>query len=75
MYTMSGSGQRLRFALSMEERIMVMQEFGAEFVKDVETVKELHEPWSEDVYGYYTEEEDDDDDTSSSSAAVSLSDL
>lgn len=68
-----GDYKKLDFALSMEERIVVMQEFGAEFVEDVETVKELDEPWSEDVYGYYTEEEDDD--TSSSSAAGSLSDL
>jgi hypothetical protein len=42
----------------MEERITVMQESGAEFIEDVETVKELNEPWSEDVYDYYTEEED-----------------
>jgi hypothetical protein len=53
---------------------MVMREFGAEFVEDVETVKELNEPWSEDVYGYYPEEEEDDD-TSSSSMAVSSSEL
>jgi hypothetical protein len=51
----------------MEERITVMQECGAEFVEDAETVRELNEPWSEDVYWYYTKEEDDD--TSSSSAA------
>lgn len=68
-----GYGTKMCFALSMEERIGVMQEFGAEFVEDVEMVKELNEPWSEDVYGYYTEEEEDD--TSSSSAAVSLSEF
>jgi hypothetical protein len=50
----------------MDERIMVMQESGGEFIGDVETVKELNEPWSENVYGYYTEEEDD---GSSSSAS------
>jgi hypothetical protein len=57
-YAMPGSSQRLKFALDMEERITVMQESGAEFIEDVETVKELNEPWSEDVYDYYTEEED-----------------
>jgi hypothetical protein len=66
-YAMSGSGQRLRFALSMEERIMVMQESGAEFVEDAEMVRELNEPWSEDVYEYYTEEEEDDGSDSSAS--------
>lgn len=66
-YAMSGSGQRLRFALSMEERIIVMQDSGAEFIEDVETVKELNEPWSEDVYEYYTEEEEDGGSDSSAS--------
>ena len=47
------------FALDMEQSIMAMQEFGADFVEDAETVKELNEPWSDDIHGYYTEEEDD----------------
>lgn len=55
----------------MEERIGVVQEFGAEFFDDIAPVKELQEPWSADVYGYYTEEESEDD-TSSSSAEVSI---
>lgn len=44
-----------------------MQESGAEFVEDAETVRELNEPWSEDVYEYYTEEEEDDGSDSSAS--------
>lgn len=39
-----GDSKRMDFALDMEERIMVMQEFGADFVEDAETVKELNEP-------------------------------
>jgi len=62
-----GYWRKMDFALSMEERIVVMQEFGAEFVEDVGMVRELNEPWSEDVYGYYTEEEEDDGSASSAS--------
>jgi hypothetical protein len=53
-----GCSRKMDFALTMEERIQVMQETGAEFIEDVEAVKELNEPWSEDVYDYYAEEED-----------------
>jgi hypothetical protein len=62
-----GYWRKMDFALSMEERIVVMQEFGAEFVEDVGMVKGLNEPWSEDVYGHYTEEEEDDGSASSAS--------
>ena len=68
-----GCSRTMDFALDMEERIMVMLESGAEFVEDVGTVKEMKEPWLEDVYVYNTEGEEGD--TSSSSAAVSLSDF
>jgi hypothetical protein len=61
------------FAINMEERIEVMKRFGAEFVEDPELVKELQEPWSLDVYDYYTEEEEDD--SSSSSVAESVSSI
>lgn len=55
-----GHSRQLDFALSMEERIGVMREFGAEFVEDVGMVRELNEPWSENVYLYYPKEEEDD---------------
>ena len=59
-----GHSRKLELALSMEGRIAVMREFGAEFVEDVWLVRELNEPWSEDVYLYYPEEEEEDDGSS-----------
>ena len=64
--------RKIDFAINMEERIQVMQEAGVEFVEDLSLVKELHQPWSSDVYDYYTSEESADD-MSSSSVAESVS--
>lgn len=45
---------RLGFAVTMEERIGVMKEFGAEFVEDLSQVRELHEPWTPEANLRYT---------------------
>lgn len=69
---------KMNFAISMEERIVVMREFGADFVEDLSLVKELHEPWSPDAYEYYLTEEIRaafSDSSSSSSYSITLSDM
>lgn len=67
---------KMKFAISVEERIGVMREFGAKFVEDLSLVKELYEPWSPDAYEYYLDEDIRAafmDSSSSSSSAVSSS--
>lgn len=48
-----GYARKMDFALDMEERMKVMQEFGAKFVEDVGTGKELDELRSEDLFLLY----------------------
>ena len=63
--TPSGFG-RLNFAISMDERIEVMKQLGADFVGDLSQVEELQEPWSyqlpdssQSYAGYQTETDDE----------------